>query len=130
MAKKSSQILLYIIIGLSVIGLASFLFKDPSTLLKVLVTTLIVGLIIFLIVNAVLKRRMYGSNNDEMRKYRRAVKQSQKKYQQKNQPKYPTTYQNPYRTQSKRKQRRRPTHLRVIEGKKSMKKDDNDRASN
>lgn len=118
--------LMYLIVGLSIIGLMSFTLREPSKLLTVLVTTIVVGLIIFFILNAVLKRRMYGTNNDEMRKYRRAVRQSQKKYQQK----YPTVYQNPSRPTTKRKHKRRPTHLRVIEGKKSMKKNNNDRASN
>jgi ABC-type nickel/cobalt efflux system permease component RcnA len=129
LAKRSSPILLYVIIGLAGIGLASFVFKDPSSLLKVLVTTLVIGLVIFLIVNAIFKRRMYGSGvkADEMRKYRRAVKQSQKKYQSPNR----TVYQNSYpQTAPKRKHKRRPTHLRVIDGKKSIKKNNNDRASN
>lgn len=116
------------IVGLAVIGLASFLFRDPGKLFNVLITTLLVGLVIFFIFNAVLKRRMYGHQADEMKKYRRAVKQSKKKYQQKHTNTH--VFQQAHRTLPIRKERRRPTHLRVIEGKKGMKKNDNDRASN
>lgn len=128
MTRRSSQTLFYVIVGLAVIGLASFLFRDPGKLFNVLITTLLVGLVIFFIFNAVLKRRMYGHQADEMKKYRRAVKQSKKKYQQN----YANThvFQQALRTAPIRKARRRPTHLRVIEGKKGMKKNDNDRASN
>ncbi len=65
--------------------------------------------------------RSRGSS-DEMKKYKQAVKQSQSKYQQAA-PKKPTPAPLANRkTDRSRKGKRRPTHLRVIEGNKSKTK--------
>lgn len=119
---------MYIIIGLAIIGLFSFLIKEPSRLLTTLVTTAVIGFIIFIIARALIRGETFSSssNKEEMRKYRQAVKQSQKRYnmQSKNVP------TNSFHSKRGRKSRRRATHLTVIEGKKSLKKNNNDRASN
>src|SRR5699024_6297122 len=108
--KKQSPVLLYIIIGIAGIGLLSWIMKEPGNLLRTIVMTAIVATLIFFVARAILRRRAYGGNNDEMRKYRRAVKQSQKKYQH-------NTNTNKTRTQSRPiKRRRRPSHLTVIKG--------------
>src|SRR5690625_1044303 len=119
---------MYIIIGLAVVGLFSWLSKEPSRLLTTLVTTAIIAFVIFLVARALLNGESFSNNrnSDEMRKYRQAVKQSQRKYKHLN----PRATTNQVRKQSNRRTRRRPTHLTVIEGRKSMKKNNSDRASN
>lgn len=119
---------MYFIIGFAVIGLASLLIKNPSSFLITIFTTIIMAFIIFMIVNAFLGRRMGGGGaNDEMKKYRQAVKQSKQKYKPND--------RSPQKTKNMpgklRRKRRRPSHLRVIEGKKSdSDKNNDDLASN
>lgn len=99
----------YIIAAFAVLGLSSQLFYNPTQLVK---RVAIIGLItigmIFLL-RFFLYRRRYSS--PEMRKYRQAVKQSQQRYK----------HNRPRKTQSKgrRPSRRRASHLRVIDGRKS-----------
>mgnify|MGYP007130878382 CR=1 FL=1 len=128
---------MYFIIGIAVIGLFSILIKNPSSLLITLFTTVIVAFLIFLLVNALLNRSMQGRStngrsNSDMKKYRQAVKQSKQKYNQGAKANFSTSPA-PYKQQTKQKiKRRRPTHLRVIDGKKStaINKKDDDLASN
>lgn len=117
-------VLYYVIIGIASIGLLAWIIKEPGNLIKTLIITAIVATVIFYIARAVMRHRMGGGNHDEMRKYRRAVKQSKKKYEQ---------YKpNRHRMQSRKqtKSRRRPSHLTLIKGNKSTKNNNNDRASN
>jgi len=126
---KRQPILAYIIIGLAVIGLLSWLVKEPSRLLMTLLTTALIAALIFFIARALLRGETFTSSgqNEEMRKYKKAVKQSRERYGS------PSKHQNKLsssRPTIKRKSRKRPVHLTVIQGKKTLNKDDNDRASN
>lgn len=122
---RKFPLFIYIVIGLAVIGFLSMLIRNPSNLLLTIFVTVGIAFVLFLIVSAVFNRRSQGST-DEMRKYRQAVKQSKQKYQITTQGKTSTKT-----TQNQRKKRRRRTsHLTVIEGRKSIKKDNDDRASN
>src|SRR5690625_2963172 len=119
---------MYVIIGLAFIGLLSFLTKEPSRLLMILATSAVIGFIIFFVARTLIRGESFsvGGDREEMRKYRQAVKQSQQRYKSYNQS---NQYEQNKRIRNPKRTRRRPTHLTVIEGKKSIKKDD-DRASN
>lgn len=123
---KQRSVLFYFVAVIASIGLLAWIMKEPGNLIKTLLITAVVATVIFFIARAIMRHRMGGDNHDEMRKYRRAVKQSQKKYESY----YPST--NAKRMQSRKqvKRRRRPSHLKLIKGNKSADKNDKDRASN
>lgn len=121
---KNRSILFYFVAGIAGIGLLAWIVKEPGDLIKTLFITAVVATVIFFIARAIIRHRMGGGNHDEMRKYRRAVKQSQKKYENYN----PTT--NRMQRHKQMKRRRRPSHLRLIKGNKTRDKSDKDRASN
>lgn len=123
MIRKKLPLFIYIVIGLAVIGFLSTLIRNPSNLLITILVTIGSAFVIYLIVTTILHRRSQGST-DEMRKYRQAVKQSKQKYQTKTITRSKTT------PKQRKKRRRRSAHLTVIEGKKTLKKDNDDRASN
>lgn len=116
---------LYVIIGLAGIGLLSWITREPGQLLSYIIMTALIGTLIFFIARAIIRRRTGNENYDETRKYRQAVKQSQKKYKHKQQPSH---HVRSYKRLNRR--RRRPSHLTLIKGNKSGKKNNNDRASN
>lgn len=134
--RNRMPIFMYIFIGIAGIGLLSWLIKDPGKLLLTVTITIVIGFILFLIINSVLhgntfRGNSFGGNNSEMKKYRQAVKQSKQRYSKQhvnNQYKHTQRQTNKVR----RRKRRRPTHLTVIHGKKSSlyKRDKNDQASN
>jgi len=128
LVRRKSPIFMYVIIGLAFIGLLSFLTKEPSRLLMILATSAVIGFIIFFVARTLIRGESFsvGGDREEMRKYRQAVKQSQQRYKSYNQS---NQYEQNKRIRNPKRTRRRPTHLTVIEGKKSIKKDD-DRASN
>src|SRR5699024_8618371 len=116
------------IVGLAVIGLISSLVNNPSGFLISILVMVGIAFVVFMIMRAVLNRRGMGSGtSDEMKKYKKAVKQSKMKYsKEKPVPKKRTSST---ANKSKiRKKRRSSPHLTVIEGKKGN--DKNDRASN
>lgn len=114
--------LIYAVIGLAIIGVISQLVTNTISFITSLFIMIGMGVAIFAVIYFLfIKRR----TPNETKKYQQAVKQSQSKY------KTHTTgprrsSQKPQPTQKKKKARRRPTHLRVIDGEKSKKK----RASN
>lgn len=128
MVRRKPPIFMYVIIGLAFIGLLSFLTKEPSRLFMILATSAVIGFIIFFVARTLIRGESFSVSGDreEMRKYRQAVKQSQQRYKSYNQS---NQYEQNKRIRNPKRTRRRPTHLTVIEGKKSIKKDD-DRASN
>lgn len=129
MGRNKGSIFLSIIVGLAIIGLVSSLVKNPGGFLVSILVMVGFAFVIFMIVRAVMNRRGTGGNSDEMRKYRRAVKQSKKKYNQPEQVQRPRSSRaTPLKT--KRKRSRRRPHLTVIDGKKSINKQKNNRASN
>ncbi|MBO1004284.1 tripartite tricarboxylate transporter TctB family protein [Pseudogracilibacillus auburnensis] len=127
MGRNKFSILLYIIVGLAVIGLVSSLINNPGKFLISILVAIGVAFVIFMIFTRILHNRSPGAN-DEMKKYRRAAKQSNRKYTNQNEHlrKRTTKPASPLKT---RKKRRHVPHLTVIEGKKTN-KDNDDRASN
>lgn len=120
MKRKKTAYLFYIIIALAVFGVITQLFGNTRNFLMGIVTMLGFAVAIFALLYFVVNRPRGSS--DEMKKYKQAVKQSRSKYQQAT-PKKPTTV--PFANQKTvrtRKGKRRPSHLRVIEGNKSKTK--------
>ncbi|HEX6594425.1 MAG TPA: SA1362 family protein [Bacillota bacterium] len=122
MARKTLPILIYGIIGLAIVGIFSELFTNTVNFLTSVFIMIGIGVAIFGAFYVIFLR---NKNPSEMKKYRQAVKQSKRKYKQTFKPASITTkFQT---TQKRKKLRRRPHHLRVIEGNKSKRKK---RASN
>ncbi|HLR80692.1 MAG TPA: SA1362 family protein [Bacillota bacterium] len=125
MARKTLHVLIYGIIALAIIGIFSELFTNAlnfvtSILIMIGVAALIFGAFYFIFL-----RNKGSSTTSEMKKYRQAVKQSKRKY--KNHGKSTSKPTKLQTTRGRKKVRRRPHHLRVIEGNKSKRKK---RASN
>lgn len=108
----------YVIIGLAVIGLITQLTTNTASFLISVLMTLIIAVVIFAVVYNIFIKK--NNNSNEMRKYRRAVKKSKLKYKQ-HIPiqKKSQKISNPTKQS---KSRKRASHLRVIEGNKSKRK--------
>lgn len=106
----------YMIISLALVGLLSMLFLNPLHLFKSVLSVFLFGALLLVIIRFLFRRN--NQNANEMRKYRQALKQSQKRYQHNQRPNSNIRIRN-----NRVQRRRRPTHLRVIEGKKSKDKD-------
>lgn len=120
MKRNKIAYLFYIIIALAVFGLITQLFGNTRNFLMGMAMMLGFAVAIFALLYFIVNRSRGSS--DEMKKYKQAVKQSQSKYQQAT-PKKPTPAPLANRkTDRTRKGKRRPTHLRVIEGNKSKTK--------
>ncbi|MGP4042331.1 SA1362 family protein [Gracilibacillus sp. D59] len=124
MNRNIGSIVVYALIGLAVFGFISFLITDTLGLLQYLFISLLIGAAIFGLVYFFFLRRR---TPNELRKYRKAVKQSKQKY--KYQQKHNRMQPNPIKHNVSAKKTTRPlktrknhTHLRVIEGNKQKKK--------
>lgn len=127
MGRGNLPVIVYFIIGFAVLGLITMLMKAPLNFITNIFLAIGVLFVIYFILTALLNRRRFGGN-EEMQKYRRAVKQSKMKYNNSSQ-KVTRITQNRRPSPMKTKRRRRNVpHLTVIEGKKST--NNEDRASN
>nr|WP_244986897.1 SA1362 family protein [Oceanobacillus caeni] len=114
----------YVIIGLGVIGIVSQLFTQPGKFVMSILTTIFFGLVIFALIYFVFLRKKAPSN--EMKKYKKAVRQSKAKYKSDNvrathAAKLTSKKQpNPIK---KNRSRRSAGHLKVIDGNKTKRKD-------
>ncbi|MFA1821562.1 SA1362 family protein [Virgibacillus oceani] len=114
--------LVYIIIGLAVIGLISQLFTNTVGFLTNILVMLAIGLAIFGVIYFVFLRKKSPSN--DAKKYKQAVKQSKTKYKNQNPNRSSMTKnKKPQPVQSRKKLHKRASHLRVIDGNKSNPKD-------
>src|SRR5699024_320871 len=119
MGNHKSALLVYVIIGLAVIGVVTQLFTNTASFLTSIFTMLGFGIAIFAVMYFVFFKKRTPSN--ETKKYKQAVKQSKVKYSsQQNKPKYPSKRSQPFSL--KKKSNKRPSHLRVIDGNKSKRK--------
>ncbi|MHA6250995.1 SA1362 family protein [Oceanobacillus sp. CAU 1775] len=123
MKRSKTAILIYILIGFAFIGLISQLFGNTVNFLVGILVMLFFAALLFGLLYFVMNRRNGTGNSDEMKKYKKAVKQSNMKYQQSAPIKKTVTNQKKKTKPAFRKERRRPTHLRVIEGNKDKAKD-------
>lgn len=115
MGRNSSSIIIYVIIGLALIGIISQIFTNPMTFLKDIFMIIGVGVVLFSIVYFILFRNRTNKNTNEMKKYKQAVKQSQLKYKT-NQKTQTTVSRDKNQQRIKRKSNQRASHLRVIDG--------------
>ncbi|WP_243290215.1 SA1362 family protein [Bacillus sp. FJAT-47783] len=117
MSRNRLQPLFYMIIGLALFGFGYKLFVNPGELISQLFIWAVVIGVIYFIYRAVMRSR----SNNEYSAYLKAAKKSKRKYksqatvsQLKKAKKQPRTHLP--------KRKRDHTHLTVIEGKKSKKK--------
>lgn len=122
------KIFLYIFIFFAAFGLITQLFGNTFRFLFGLLMMVGFAIVLFALFHFLINRS--AGQNNEMKKYRQAVKQSKSKYNT-TASKYNVKTSAAKRTPTiRRKGRRRPTHLRVIEGNKSKAKSkENDRAT-
>ncbi|MFD2045981.1 SA1362 family protein [Ornithinibacillus salinisoli] len=119
---------IYIIIGLAIVGLISQLFTNTTNFLLNILITIGFGAAIFAVIYFLFLKKRTAS--PDMKKYKQAVKQSKVKYKQQHDPnvKSSTTHRTQQQVPLKKKiSKKRPNHLRVIDGNKSKRKK---RASN
>ncbi|MGN8645456.1 SA1362 family protein [Gracilibacillus sp. HCP3S3_G5_1] len=125
MNRNIGSIVVYSLIGLAVFGFISFLITDTLGLLKFLFISLLMGAAIFGLVYFFFLRKR---TPNELRKYRKAVKQSKQKYkyQQNKSGMEPGPIRHTVATKRSTRPlkttKKNPTHLRVIEGNKHKKK--------
>jgi uncharacterized membrane protein YuzA (DUF378 family) len=125
MKRKKSTYLFYGIMILAGFGLLTQLFGNTRNFLTSILMMLGVAVVFFALFYFFINRSRGSS--DEMKKYKQAVKQSKSKYEQST-PGKRTPIPSKQNAFVKRKGKRRPTHLRVIEGNKNKPKE-KDRAS-
>ncbi|WP_078545808.1 SA1362 family protein [Litchfieldia alkalitelluris] len=128
---RRSNLFVYSIITLGVIGILYTLFTQPSRLLVQLGSIVFFGAIIFLIYKIYMRRRLGGSGNDYSA-YRRAAKQSKRRFNEQTQQKpvskvvegkkLSSSPKKASPLQSGKRKKSSPSHLTVIEGKKGKKK--------
>ncbi|SER16356.1 hypothetical protein SAMN04487944_101460 [Gracilibacillus ureilyticus] len=123
MSRNFMTWLVYGLIGLAVIGFTASLFTDTIGLLKNLFIAVLTGALIFALVYFLFMRKR---TTNELKKYRKAVKQSKQKYKT-NQHITPisktTKATKPIqKIKTKHKERKDIPHLRVIEGNNNKKR--------
>lgn len=112
----------FALIFLALFGFGYKMVSDPAGLMRSLVyivafAALISAAFYFLFY----KRRQGAAPSSDMKKYKQAVKQSQQKYKKNTTPASVTKPKKVTQIK-KRTPRKRPSHLRVIEGQKTEKK--------
>ena len=120
MARKIFPALIAAIIGLAAIGLVTQLFTNTVSFFTSIFIMIGVGIVIFALFYFVFLNKRAPSN--EMKKYKKAVKQSKAKYKQAKPSNY-TGNTNKKPVSHKKKRSKRAPHLRVIDGNKSKGKD-------
>ncbi|MFD1018718.1 SA1362 family protein [Thalassobacillus hwangdonensis] len=124
MSRSLMTPVIYVLIGLAIVGVALGLINDTmGFLMNILIMIGIAAVFYFIITHFVLKNR--GGSSNEMKKYKQAVKQSKAKYKSTStEPKRMAkpSFQPATLSGKKRKKAAQATHLRVIEGHKNKKK--------
>ena len=105
----------YVIIGLALVGIMSQLFNAPGDFFKSLLSMLLIGLIVFGIFYFLFYKNRPASS--DMRKYKQALKQSNRKYAGNHH-----AYSKSVNKIALRKKKKSVPHLRVIDGQKSKRK--------
>ncbi|WP_066193015.1 MULTISPECIES: SA1362 family protein [Gracilibacillus] len=124
MRRNIMSTIIYILIGLAGIGLINMLLSDALGFFISLFISLAIGAAIFgLLYVFVIKRRTAAT--DDLKKYRKAVKQSKKRYKtvppSKGAP-VTSSFNKKKPQPTKKVTKKRATHLTVIEGNKDKKK--------
>ncbi|KGX88855.1 SA1362 family protein [Pontibacillus litoralis] len=131
MFQKVAKPLFFTIIGLAIVGIAYELMTNAGAFFTQMLITIGIAVVIISILYFIMNKFVFNQSND-MKHYRKAVRQSKMKYGKtksssiKNKTK-PTTFKNKTSVKSekltKNRPRKKPSHLRVIEGNKNKKKD-------
>lgn len=121
MKRKKIAYLFYLIMILAGFGLVTQLFGNTRGFLTSMFMMLGFAVAIFALLYFLVNRSRGSS--DEMKKYKQAVKQSKSKYNQAAPKKPAHVPAINKKAATARKVKKRPTHLRVIEGNKSKEKD-------
>src|SRR5699024_517465 len=125
MKRNKPPVFLLMLVGLAAIGLGASLVRNPGKFFIQIVIMIVIAYVLFKVLSYFLQRRT-GETSDAMNKYRKnTTKTIAKKYVTKQYKK-----QKHEKQKKKRKRRRNAPHLTVIEGKKSIKDNKNDQASN
>ncbi|WP_080874585.1 SA1362 family protein [Oceanobacillus timonensis] len=122
MRNKAVSIFVYVIIAFAAFGLVSQLFGNTAAFLSRLLISIGIGAAIFGLVYFFLIRRRQpsGRQRDNMKKYKQAVKQSKSKYG--HQQTVKSTGSGYQKANQKKRNPKKASHLRVIEGNKAKKK--------
>ncbi|MFC3039041.1 SA1362 family protein [Virgibacillus xinjiangensis] len=121
MGQSKLSILVYALIGLAAVGIVSQLLTNTASFFTNILIMLGVGAALFGIFYLFIQKRRAPSN--DMKKYKKAVKQSKAKYKS-----HPSNMQAKAAKKhqpasiKKKTSRRAGSHLRVIDGNKSKKK--------
>lgn len=122
MGRSKMAMFVYIVAGLAMIGIVSQLFTAPVSFLTNIFVMIGIGLAIFALFYFAFLRKKTASN--DMRKYKKAVRQSKAKYNDSRSAKTGTKNANKQKSPQpvKKKTTKRAAHLRVIDGNKSKKR--------
>ncbi|MBD1222729.1 SA1362 family protein [Virgibacillus halodenitrificans] len=120
MARNKISIIMYLIISLAAVGLVSQIFTNTKGFLTNILVMLGFGIAMFAVIYFIFLKKKAPSN--DMKKYKKAVKQSKAKYKH-NTPVKSTHTKKQVLNPSKRKPNKRASHLKVIDGNKSKEKD-------
>ncbi|WP_186575815.1 SA1362 family protein [Aquibacillus kalidii] len=122
MFRHKLSLFIYLLIGLAIFGFATQLITNTASLIINLLVMVAIGAVIYgALYYFVLRKR----NTNELKKYRKAVKQSKMKYKKDSvgQKSFSKMTKQPSPLKNNRKPtRERATHLRVIEGNKHKRK--------
>ena len=116
MVRNKFSIVVYVIIGLAVIGIISQLFTNPIVFMNNIFMMIGFGLVVFAVIYFVFLRKRKSSNSGDMKKYKQAVKQSQLKYKQKNVNQTAKPRKQMQQNQIRKRTSKSKSHLRVIDG--------------
>ncbi|WP_026569973.1 MULTISPECIES: SA1362 family protein [Sediminibacillus] len=123
MTRSKMSLFIYLLIGLAIFGFAAQLLTNTSGLLMNLVMMVVVGAALYGVVYYFFIRKR---TSNELKKYKKAVKQSKMKYKGEDAGSKKTFSQaakkNAPLLKQKKNNRARATHLRVIDGNKHKRK--------
>lgn len=116
MGRNKFSYVIYAIIALAIIGVVSQIFNNPVALFRSILIMIGISVVILAVFYFIFIRKRSSVNNDEMKKYKQAVKQSKRKYKRHPDNLLVNSRGNKQQTLLKKKNKRRMSHLRVIEG--------------
>ncbi|WP_163969976.1 SA1362 family protein [Oceanobacillus halotolerans] len=119
MARSKLSILVYVIIGLAAIGLFSQLINNTANFMMNIAIMIGFGVLISAVIYFIFIRNR--RNTSDMKKYKQAVKQSKLKYKQ-HKNENPASAKRQQTMPIKKRLNKRASHLRVIDGNKSKRK--------
>ncbi|TMN20788.1 SA1362 family protein [Lentibacillus cibarius] len=120
MVRNKAFLLAYAIIGLAIIGVIAQLFTNTISFLMSVLMMIGFAVAFFALIYFFFLRR--GNSSNDAKKYRQAVKQSKSKYNPKQSNPNHTASQRPQKAGTKKKRNKRASHLKVIDGNKSKRK--------